>query len=76
MLFIGPLQRDSYTDSSDTDSSEALATGSEEKLVREWLCVSLSSLWQVSLPFLLRLSERAKRASEGITWPTRYLLML
>ena len=38
--------------------------------------VSLSSHWQVSLPLLLRLSERAKRASEGIRWPTRCLLML
>ena len=38
--------------------------------------VSLSGPWQVSLPLLLRLSERAKRASEGITWPARCLLML
>ena len=53
-----------------------LALAFEPNQCKNLSSVSLSGPWQVSLPLLLRLSERAKRASEGITWPTRYLLML
>ena len=53
-----------------------LALAFEPNHCKNLSSVSLSGPWQVSLPLLLRLSERAKRASEGITWPARCLLML